>query len=158
MEQKEFIEELSLFFLFFFFCGEISSLPLTLGAAESSLLLPTDGATQSSLPVAQGIRKYFITFYGHDLRLYYYKKFFWLIFFCFFFFFFFPWNGLDWLYFWYHKNNYVWFIAHTISNKYLCKNWEIMWFESLAFYYLLLVCANYYFGKVSQKLKETLLA
>ena len=87
MEQKEFIEELSLFFLFFFFCGEISSLPLTLGAAESSLLLPTDGATQSSLPVAQGIRKYFITFYGHDLRLYYMlQKFYWLICFCFFFF------------------------------------------------------------------------
>ena len=72
-EQKEFIEELSVFFFFSFFPfrGEISSLPWTLGAAESSLLLPTDGATQSSLPVAQGIRKYFITFYGHDLRLYY---------------------------------------------------------------------------------------
>ena len=54
------------------------------------------------------------------------------------------------------QNNFVRFIAHTISNKYLRKNREILWFESLAFYYMLLVCANYYFGKVSQKVKETL--
>ena len=53
-EQKEFIEEEPS--CSFFFWVKFPHCPqLSLGAAESSLLLLTDGVTQSSLPVAQDI-------------------------------------------------------------------------------------------------------
>ena len=124
---------------------KISSLPSTLGAAESSLLLLTDGVTQSSLPVAQGIINTSLPLCPW-LKVYYLLQKILLVS-KFVKFFFMKWVGLVIL--WIQQNNFVRFIVHIRSNKYLCKNWEILWFESLVFYYLLLVCSNYYFGKVS---------